>query len=412
MPSRQFCTPHLLATGSAQPLRRVAFDDNGFGESFYQKLLLEHPQLLPVDEIEPLFAPLLPLGREVNTPSGPVDVLYVSPEGYLTLVETKLWRNPQARREVVAQIIDYATAMSRWTYDQLRDAVKKAGATGDDPLVTAAREQPDFDQTRFIDTVSRNLSKGRFLLLIVGDGIQESVEHLADTLSRSPHLGFSLALVELALFRAEDATEPLFIQPRVLARTREIVRAVVEVRAPSSPQDVSIALPQNEGDGDGGKRRKLSEEVVLERIAATTKQETAEAFRDFLNQAEKLGIEIEGRDASVSLFWYEPNTGRRFSFGSVYCDGALVSLKFVVYNFRKAGLDEGIGMRYVRAVASLIPGATVRDANKDGKVWTRVFVSSREITLPDLLPHSLEWLKALEKVISETEAAAAARLTP
>lgn len=30
------------------------------------------------------------------------------PEGYLTIVETKLWRNPQARREVVAQIVEEA----------------------------------------------------------------------------------------------------------------------------------------------------------------------------------------------------------------------------------------------------------------------------------------------------------------
>ena len=44
-------------------------------------------------------------------------------EGYLTLVETKLWRNPEARRTVVAQIIDYASHLSTWTYDDLRQAV-------------------------------------------------------------------------------------------------------------------------------------------------------------------------------------------------------------------------------------------------------------------------------------------------
>lgn len=407
MPSRQFCTPHLLTNGVAQRLCRVRYSDDGFDEAFYQKLLLEHPLILPVDEIEPLFGPLLPLAREVRTGAGSVDVVYVSPEGYLTLVETKLWRNPDARREVVAQIIDYATAMSKWTYDQLRDALKNAGAAGEDPLVTAVQEQPDFDKARFIDTVSRNLTKGRFLLLIVGDGIQEGVEHLADTLSRSPHLSFSLALVELALFRGKEVSESLFVQPRVLARTREVVRAVVEVRAPSRPEDVSIVLPTADEGDESGKRLKLSEEVILEKIAATTTPQAADSFRTFLKEAEKLGIESEGRGASLSLFWYEPNTGRRFSFASVYWEGGVVSLQFVIHNYRKTGLDEEIGMRYVRAVASLVPGAIVRDNKKDGKAWTRVFVNGHEITLIDLLPRSADWLNALEAAIADTESAAA-----
>ena len=39
--------------------------------------------------------------------SGAIDNLYLRTAGYLVVVETKLWRNPQGRREVVSQVLDY-----------------------------------------------------------------------------------------------------------------------------------------------------------------------------------------------------------------------------------------------------------------------------------------------------------------
>ncbi|MEA2045927.1 MAG: hypothetical protein U9N48_05320 [Euryarchaeota archaeon] len=75
-------------------------------------------------EIEPAFAPLLSVGREVATDVGSIDNLYLSAQGYLTIVETKLWRNPEARREVVGQIIDYAKEISRWSFEELENRVR------------------------------------------------------------------------------------------------------------------------------------------------------------------------------------------------------------------------------------------------------------------------------------------------
>ncbi len=390
-------------------LHRRAFDEKGFDEAWFQQVLFENPSLLPVDEIEPLFGPLTPLVRELPTTAGPVDVVYINAEGYLTLVETKLWRNPEARRQVVAQIIDYATAISKWSYQDLCAAVRRAGLGGEDPVAAAVAEEAEFDQARFIDTVSRGLKRGRFLLLIVGDGVQEGVEHLAATLARSPHLGFSLALVELAMFRVSNGSD-LLIQPRTLARTREVVRAVVELKAGVSPDDVAITLPADDETGGGASRRKITEEVLLETIARSVSPRVADQFRDFLREAEKIGIEPKGRDSSLSLFWSEPNTGRRFTFGSVYAEDACISTKFVRMNYRKIGLDQRIGQRYVEGVASLVPGASVRENIKDGKAWTKVCVGVREITLADLLPRAAEWLALIQKTIEETEAAGAAKV--
>ena len=145
MKDRQFVTTVLVRDGEATPLRRVPFDERTFDELALQDLLFAHPALIPAGDIEPLFAGLRPLARELPVGGGFLDLIFMNGEGYLTLVETKLWRNPEARRTVVAQIIDYASHLSTWTYDELRQAVlacrnNAAWSSSDDPLVDLASD--------------------------------------------------------------------------------------------------------------------------------------------------------------------------------------------------------------------------------------------------------------------------------
>ena len=41
-------------------------------------------------------------------------------------IECKLWRNPEARREAVVQIIDYAHGMASWAHTDLDEAIRGA----------------------------------------------------------------------------------------------------------------------------------------------------------------------------------------------------------------------------------------------------------------------------------------------
>lgn len=76
------------------------------------------------------------------------------------------------------------------------------------------------DETTFYETLGANLARGRFLLIVAGDGIRDNVEAMADFFNDVPHLLFTLALVELVVFRLDS--DSLIIVPHVLARTREI----------------------------------------------------------------------------------------------------------------------------------------------------------------------------------------------
>lgn len=200
----------------------------GRNEAWLRDTLFASPAILPIGDIDASFAPLVPLCRELRTEAGPVDICYVNPNGLLTLVECKLWRNPEARRKVVAQVLDYARAMSRWSYSDLQRQVSIAtGKAGNVPFETVREISPNLREDRFADSVTRMMRSGRFLLLIAGDGIREDVAAMAELINRNASLGFSFGLIEVALF--DMGGDTLAVQPRITARTHLIERTVVLV---------------------------------------------------------------------------------------------------------------------------------------------------------------------------------------
>jgi hypothetical protein len=165
--------------------------------------------------------------------------------GMLTLVECKLWRSPEARREVVGQILDYARTLKKWTFSDLQREVARARKEQSFDLaayVSNHGRNSNFDDRAFVDNVTRNLQKGRALLLVVGDGIREGVEAIAEYLQAATSLQFTFGLVEAQAF--ELAHKSWIVQSRVLARTLIINRTIVDVAAPSL--DVSEEAPQIE----------------------------------------------------------------------------------------------------------------------------------------------------------------------
>lgn len=83
-------------------------------EAWLQALIFAHPELLPISRIEPGFGAAVPVAREVACGHAYIDNLYLTPSGEIILAETKLWRNVQARREVVAQALAYVAALASW----------------------------------------------------------------------------------------------------------------------------------------------------------------------------------------------------------------------------------------------------------------------------------------------------------
>jgi hypothetical protein len=142
------------------------------------------------------------------------------------LVECKLWRNPEARREVVSQILDYAKELSRWSSSDVQRAVRQRIKGDGNPLLEKFRAADlRVDEQQFNDALTANLRRGRFLLLIVGDGIREGVEAITEYLRAHAGLHFSLGLVEMPIYEMRNGDR--LVVPRVLARTTLVTRNVV-----------------------------------------------------------------------------------------------------------------------------------------------------------------------------------------
>ena len=199
--------------------------DGGMDETALRDLLFRFPGSLPVAAIDAAYSDPVPICRELFTPAGYVDALYINALGRLILAEFKLWRNPQARREVIGQILDYTKELASWNYEDLQREVSRAlERKGNVPYELVRSQAPNADERQFVDNVSRHLRRGEFLLLIIGDGIREGVENIVNFVQSHSGLHFNLALVEAALYR--DTDNRIIVQPRVLTRT-EIVRRVV-----------------------------------------------------------------------------------------------------------------------------------------------------------------------------------------
>jgi hypothetical protein len=143
-------------------------------EAWLRDTLFANPEIIPTNDIDAAFGPLVPLCKELRTEAGQIDAVFINERGRLTIVECKLWKNPQARREVVAQTLDYVSALSNWSYADLQRQVAAAvGQQGNLPFdLVRKRAGIKLKEQDFVDAVSRSLREGRFLILLAGDGIR------------------------------------------------------------------------------------------------------------------------------------------------------------------------------------------------------------------------------------------------
>jgi hypothetical protein len=279
MSETQYGLPLIVAKLTETParsLKRIRFEkgrDDDFNERWLQKLVSRYPNVLPIDQIEPALTPAVSICMELPLASGYLDNLYATPDGNLIVGETKLFRNPEARRTVVAQIIDYAKDLSALSYQDLEGAIFKAEApdgNGGKPKIglyeAVASGREEMNEEQFIDAVSRNLERGTFLLLVIGDGIQVGTENIAAFLQQHAGMHFTFGRVELAIFELPGEMGGYLVQPRILARTRMIDRGIVTIEngriMAKPPLDQTI-------DSKGvAKRTTITEGKFYEELAA------------------------------------------------------------------------------------------------------------------------------------------------
>jgi len=101
-----------------QLLRKVT-EPLGTDEAWLQRYLANHPELLPLRDLEGIDATLRLIGRELLG----IDLLFADDRGLLTVVETKLVKNPELKRQVVAQVLHYGATLNKLDVPHLCTAI-------------------------------------------------------------------------------------------------------------------------------------------------------------------------------------------------------------------------------------------------------------------------------------------------
>lgn len=175
---------------SWNPVALTSWDD----EAHLQEVLAASPELVPGCAGNAA-------ARELSiTGTGSLDLLLVDDLGTLTLVECKLRKNPQIRREVVGQILAYASGLQRMSYAQVSAAFSKAAKVTLTDAVQAASGgavDPDVFEQRVADA----LTEGRFRLVVAVDEITEELKGIIEFLNAHFDDRIAVMALELGLFK-------------------------------------------------------------------------------------------------------------------------------------------------------------------------------------------------------------------
>jgi len=375
---KQHTTPVIIRNDKAEILKKVSLDSNFYNENWIQKICFETPSLLPIEEIEPSFNGMIPVCRELSTASGFVDLIYINEYGFITIGECKLWRNPEARRKVIGQILDYAKDLSKWDYDKFESECLKARKGNEKKLFDIVQEYyPEIEEHIFIDNVQSNLKKGRFLLSVIGDGIRENMEELANYIHRNGNLNFTLCLIEIPVF--ETSAGEYIVTPRILAKTKEIERVIYRIEEQNSNTDIS---PKEVVEIS----KSVSEKVFFERLENSIGLERAKEFQSFitdlstdLNITTKLG---RGKQLSLNL----KSSNDNYNFASVQENGE-VWFYGIVTKTAEIGAKQ-IGIDYLTKLSLPLSG----ELDTKNKEWSwGVKKNGKYINLIEFLKIKTVW---------------------
>ena len=210
--------------GALEALEETPFSD----EDEFQALIAEHPELLDGEQVRPGNARrwiLVTREKGIAPSSGAanrwfLDHLIIDQDAVPTLAELKRGSNPELRRTIVGQLLEYAAHASQtWTAEELRGAFERqAEAQGRDPRDEIAGllqtdGEPDVDG--FWDDVSTNLAARRLRLLFVADHIPDPLAQVVAFLNEQmPDI--EVLAVEVKRFQGKSVQT---LVPRVIGRT-------------------------------------------------------------------------------------------------------------------------------------------------------------------------------------------------
>lgn len=278
----------VIDAGALKSLPNRSMREGLFGKSLedaLQTLLQNYPKIIPGKQIDPGSDDpprFVLLRREMPIMGWSLDHLYVDQRGVLTLVETKLIQNPEARREVVGQIIEYASnAREIWASGRARQLAtefwNKQGRNADDILAEEFGSEVDLES--FWELVESNLKQSNIRLIIASDELRPEVRRMIEYLNTEMQ---NTEVLGLELRCYGDPSGQLVLVPHLVGQTESV---------------------RQQKGGRIGSSNRTSKQAFLDSFQGDVQQ----FFRFALEKAEQEGIVIFWGQKGFSFRLPTPN---------------------------------------------------------------------------------------------------------
>ena len=354
MPERIYLT---TTDGNIEPLQEKAFDL----EDELQALIAEHPELLDGEQMrpgDPRRWLLISREKGIAEAAGEgarwtLDHLLVDQDARPTLAEVKRGWNPEIRRTVVGQVLEYAAhASETWTAQHLRETFENSAAKrGVDPQVQLdllLQKGAEADADAFWEEVARNLDANRLRLLFISDRIPDELARVVTFLNEQmPDI--EVLAVEIKRFQGESNQTQTLV-PRVIGRT---TRGAKAIRGRSG----SRLTRESFLDGFADERVRAVAQDLLD-VAQSTGARIA--YGDSFGLSIRVSCEGARRPITVAWLYSRKDAGwmrtREFTFGTALYDYELPPDKLshvegYLHELREAAFTRDVSSKGVQAWA-------------------------------------------------------------
>ena len=123
-------------------------------------------------------------------------------------------------------------------------------------------------------------------------------------------------------YKTKYQSADFFVQARIVARTREVTRAVVEIKTTVQPDEIHVSVPSAQPAAQSG-RTKLTESAFLEQLSESSSPEVVRFAQWVLEQAPAHDLTITWGEGGPLLRYEDAETGHRFTFGKLSRGGTL-----------------------------------------------------------------------------------------
>ena len=304
---------HINENNEAVLLREEKYES----EDVFQTLIEKYPAILAGEQINPESPrKWILISREMGVPAHDggsdqwfLDHLFIDQDSIPTFVEVKRSTDTRIRREVVAQMLDYAAnAAAYWPAVRLRQTFESLHDNPTDILISTLGIRPN-EEDSFWEKVDSNLRLGKLRLLFVADEIPSSLQRIIEFLNNQMT---DTEVLGLEIKQYVSSQKQRTLVPKLIGKTSS-----------------SIQTKQK------SEHFKWNEESFLSRVSSISGNEIAAVCQNIITKFRDIGCRIywgEGRKQAGFVPIYDGKFSHQLL--AVYSYGTVTKVEIYFQHFK------------------------------------------------------------------------------